>query len=50
MDPMQVPIWGAVRSIHTPNTGTEVRDLEELRKDGLYVAAGKKGFTTVPGG
>ncbi|XP_068216775.1 doublecortin domain-containing protein 2-like [Palaemon carinicauda] len=44
------PDWGAVRSIHTPNTGTVVENLDTINRDGVYVAAGAKGFVSVPGG
>ncbi|CAL4118096.1 unnamed protein product, partial [Meganyctiphanes norvegica] len=44
------PSWGAVRSIHTPNTGTVLNSLQDLAKQGQYVAAGSKGFVSVPGG
>nr|XP_045615321.1 doublecortin domain-containing protein 2-like [Procambarus clarkii] len=42
--------WGAVRSIHTPNTGTVVDCLGNLRQHGAYVAAGPMGFVSIPGG
>lgn len=41
---------GAVRSIHTPNTGTLITNPEDFQRNGNYVAAGVKGFTTIPGG
>ncbi|XP_042865912.1 doublecortin domain-containing protein 2-like [Penaeus japonicus] len=44
------PMWGAVRSIHTPNQGTVIKNLEDLNKKGVYVAAGPKGFVSIPGG
>ena len=44
------PVWGAVRSLHTPNTGTTVTSLHQLKKNKSYVAAGQKGFFSVPGG
>ncbi|XP_037792761.1 doublecortin domain-containing protein 2-like [Penaeus monodon] len=44
------PNWGAVRSIHTPNQGTVIKNLEDLNKRGVYVAAGPKGFVSIPGG
>ena len=44
------PSWGAVRSLHTPNTGTVVNDLHEIKSKNSYVAAGTKGFFSVPGG
>ncbi|XP_071530570.1 uncharacterized protein [Panulirus ornatus] len=44
------PVWGAVRSIHTPNTGTSIDDLQHLSRQGVYVAAGPRGFISVPGG
>ncbi|XP_050705832.1 doublecortin domain-containing protein 2-like [Eriocheir sinensis] len=43
-------VWGAVRSIHTPNTGTKVNTLEAINPQGSYVAAGVKGFIHIPGG
>ncbi|XP_042236805.1 doublecortin domain-containing protein 2-like [Homarus americanus] len=44
------PVWGAIRTLHTPNTGTVVENLEGLRRQGAYVAAGPKGFVSIPGG
>lgn len=43
-------VWGAVRSIHTPNTGTKIRTLDAINPQGAYVAAGVKGFVPIPGG
>ncbi|XP_064111646.1 doublecortin domain-containing protein 2-like isoform X2 [Macrobrachium nipponense] len=44
------PDWGAVRSIHTPNTGTLVQSIDAINREGVYVAAGPKGFVSIPGG
>lgn len=44
------PSFGAVRRVYTPNRGTEVTNIRQLKEDGVYVVSGQEKLRSRPQG